>query len=770
MAIPAQGALNQMKPQQAGGKFDAGAVQAENIEKMQSDATGLKDSVTDDLSDQREAMNNILLRLREGLDNRKNRMFDPVLMQTAAGFLKPTKTGSFGESLGYAAENAGVEAEKEMLRQRENQKLEMELAGKEMEFRQQLGGDAFVNKLLAGNRPAAGSAPAPITQAPGEAGRATPPMVPAGVPSAAVPAGQNPQQVLSAAAQGRIKVTDEVLLMASRINPKILPTLQEMRRSQEADEKNLIDRERLGVEREKLGQDKRKVVPRGQRTEREMNAAEYAEYQAKLQEYFKTKDEKALLEYYDSKGWIEQEQARILAGKNGIGQKISDVEFNKLIASTAQELMTAQKLAEQKELTPGEIQKADDLSTIKIIEELAIASGKSKIEVAKELKIAREKIAINVEEAGLKETAQLRSKDAEAKATKLAAQAEAAFGNINSSNDIIAYAKSNPRITQAMNRPGIFGAVTRAAQEGISVGNFSVNVPGKTLAEANLTEDDLTALQMLAQKIADLQVRGRQLNRTPGEGSMSDYETKLLSSIYALASDSQRALILKSEALKLQGMFDEDRFKLWSQKSKKPGYTYNDFMVDDDYKSLKSEYRETLDRVREDNVDLLSPKRKPPAAAPPSPAAPAPAASAPPVAPAASAPPASPAASAPPAAPPRPAPPAPPAPPAAPSSTAPALTDRQKQMQVLSPELRPNGDVQVTQDGKNIIIGKVSKEDYESGNFDAAKEIIYKWMLTQATPAPKPTAVSASKPSNIITEKKEGFSEKLRRLQKERGG
>jgi len=774
MAIPAQGALNQMKPQQGGGKFDAGAVQAENIEKIQSDATGLKDSVTDDLSDQREAMNNILLRLREGLDNRKNRMFDPVLMQTAAGFLKPTKTGSFGESLGYAAENAGVEAEKEMLRQRESQKLEMELAGKEMEFRQQLGGDAFVNKLM-GRTAAPSGVPAPITQAPGEAGRTMPPMVAptaAGVPPASgAPAGQNPQQVLSAAAQGRIKVTDEVLLMASRINPKILPTLQEMRRSQETDVKNRIDQERLDVERAKLAQDKRKVVPRGQRTEREMNAAEYAEYQAKLQEYFNTGDEKALLEYYNRKGWIEQEQARILAGKNGIGQKISNVDYNSLIAKTAQELVTEQKYNEQQKLMPGELYKAEQLSLIKRAEEIAIATGKAVVEVQRDIDIARGKLPIAVQQAGETETAQSRSKDAEAKATTMVTQANVAFANITTADDMIGYAKNNPKILQAMNIPGVFGAVARAAQEGIKFGNYSVSLPADTLLKANLSSEDLSALQMFAQKYAELQSRGRQLNRTPGEGSTSDYETKLLGAIYALPTDSQRAVILKSEALKLQSMFDEERFKLWVPRSKKPGYTYNDFMLDDDYKSLKSEYKKTLDRVREENLDLLSPKRKPPAAALPSPAAPA-APAAP--APAASAPPVAPAASAPPAAPPRPAP--QPAPSAAPSSTAPALTDTQKQMRVLSPELRSNGDVQVTQDGKNIIIGRVKKEDYESNNFDAAKEIIYNWMLAQATPAPKPTAVTpavtpaAPKPDNIITEKKETYSEKLRRLQKERGG
>ena len=131
-------------------------------------------------------------------------------------------------------------------------------------------------------------------------------------------------------------------------------------------------------------------------------------------------------------------------------------------------------------------------------------------------------------------------------------------------------------------------------------------------------------MQMFMQKSAQLQSRGRQLNRTPGEGSTSDYETKLLGGIYALPSDSQRAIILKSDALIMQGMFDEQRFILWTKKSKEAGYTYNDFLVDDDYKAIKADYRKLLDRVREENLDLLSPKKKEktPAASAPTPSAP----------------------------------------------------------------------------------------------------------------------------------------------------
>jgi hypothetical protein len=146
-------ARNPASPAQAG-KVDAGVVQAENLETLnEASAVSTKDKAVDDLSETRSAMDGVLKRLRAELDNRKNRMFDPVLMQTAAGFLKPTKSGSFGESLGYAAEGAGVASEREQVRQAENIKLESELAEKEMAFRRQLMGDKFMQRF----RPQAGA-------------------------------------------------------------------------------------------------------------------------------------------------------------------------------------------------------------------------------------------------------------------------------------------------------------------------------------------------------------------------------------------------------------------------------------------------------------------------------------------------------------------------------------------------------------------------------------------------------------------------------------
>jgi hypothetical protein len=565
MAIPTQGGLGQASaaqarppaaPNQAGSKFDAGAVQAENLEEItKSQPTGLKETIVDDLGEQREKMNETLQRLREGLDARKSRLFDPVLMQTAAGFLKPTKTGSFGESLGYAAENAGSAAERELLHQRENQKLEMELATKEQEFRQQLGGDQLISTLLGGAQPSTAPAPAGGAVATPTGGLRVPgtasPVDVATAPS------QKDASTLTAARQGRIPITDEVLLLANRVAPKLLPTLTEIRKAQEGEEKNRI-------EREKLDQTTRKVVPRGTRTERDMSLVQQKEYEAALKQYFSDGDEQKLLSFYDSKGWLDPEQVR--------GRKIP-------------------KAGESAEPIPR---------------------SKSQTEIEAEKETATK-------------TAAGRAEAAEKMASRLGLQAEAAFENSNIANDMIGYAKNNPLVFDIMNRPGLAGSVSRAVEAGVNAGNFNISLPASVIKQYELSGNDLTALQMFMQKSAQLQSRGRQLNRTPGEGSTSDYETKLLGGIYALPSDSQRAIILKSDALKMQGMFDEQRFKLWNKKSKESGYTYNDFLVDDDYKAIKADYRKLLDRVREENLDLLSPKKKektPAASAPPAPSAP----------------------------------------------------------------------------------------------------------------------------------------------------
>jgi hypothetical protein len=89
------------------------------------------------LAEERQAMKDQIDLLTKSVNVRQNRMFDPVLMKMAAGFAKPTKTGSFGESLGYAAEMGADEAEKEAIREQAAVKLRQELMEKKMALNKQ---------------------------------------------------------------------------------------------------------------------------------------------------------------------------------------------------------------------------------------------------------------------------------------------------------------------------------------------------------------------------------------------------------------------------------------------------------------------------------------------------------------------------------------------------------------------------------------------------------------------------------------------------------
>jgi len=69
-----------------------------------------------------------IMQMQEALTSRTAQTFDPMMLQVAAGFLKPTRTGSFGESLGSAAENAVAQQARNFDLNRAQLKSTMELS------------------------------------------------------------------------------------------------------------------------------------------------------------------------------------------------------------------------------------------------------------------------------------------------------------------------------------------------------------------------------------------------------------------------------------------------------------------------------------------------------------------------------------------------------------------------------------------------------------------------------------------------------------------
>jgi len=160
-------------------------------------------------------------RLTQGLNKRSNPRFDPSLMKMASGFLKPTKTGGFGESLGYAGEEYATESEKQRERDDAEQKLQLELFQKQYELQQEQAGSDFLDKFQAGKLSG--------TPSSGVSSDGT----------SALPSGN----AIDLAASGKMAVTDDIILAAKRARvPKstidfLEKLLENQRKSTETEQK-----------------------------------------------------------------------------------------------------------------------------------------------------------------------------------------------------------------------------------------------------------------------------------------------------------------------------------------------------------------------------------------------------------------------------------------------------------------------------------------------------------------------------------------------------
>jgi hypothetical protein len=530
---------------------------------------------------QSEALMAQIEKLKSSLDSRKGLPFDPVMMAGAAGFLKPTKTGSFGESLGYAAEGMSSEAEKEFARRQAMQKLELELAEKglsattknlEMEDLLRLsgmGGKAMpAPRVGPAGAPAAGGAPA------APAGGA-----PAGGPAPA-PA---PGSVGQTGAPNQLRlITDSDITRAYAISKEHGDKIANIAKMQREDIISTPDgpfsrsqQKYLEVEPHQT-----KIIERdfgrfiGPKKVPERLSREYDKIRAEAVE---KNDPDIEFNWFKRQGWLEgpikPTKEEIAAGKAPVQTKPGDEPLSE--------------------------------SERKIRDELRKKRGETEIE--------EEKTQISTVRQNM----------------------EKARGLTNIAKDMTTYASSNPRAFQLLQDTTIKDAIFRAAEKGITTPGGTIAFPARELETYKLSPQDREALQMFMQKYAELTVNFRKVARAPGEGATTESEGLLFSQLGALPSDTARVIILKSHALELKAEYDKQLFRAWTKfKGANKDASYGEFLASDVKDTLDNQYDATLQKVRERNADLFGGKKpaetKP--AAPAAPAAPAnrpPAASAP---------------------------------------------------------------------------------------------------------------------------------------------
>ena len=137
----------------------------------------------------------------DALEARSNRLFDPTMLAMAQGFLAPTKTGGFGESLGNVAAAVAPAQAAEEKRIMEMAKMRMEMAerGLQTEIQgQNAQQDAELLARMTGAKPAAPAMPAPVQGSAPPAGNAM--ALPSAAPAAPAAPAQPPAGGLAQAA------------------------------------------------------------------------------------------------------------------------------------------------------------------------------------------------------------------------------------------------------------------------------------------------------------------------------------------------------------------------------------------------------------------------------------------------------------------------------------------------------------------------------------------------------------------------------------------
>jgi len=221
------------------------------------------------------------------------------------------------------------------------------------------------------------------------------------------------------------------------------------------------------------------------------------------------------------------------------------------------------------------------------------------------------------------ETQKARITKSEERASTLIDRGQAADNTKQIALDMSAYADSNPRVFQLMQTATLKDAVLRSIEKM----GAPLNIDPRTILQYKLQDKDIEALQMFAQKSAQLTVELRKASRAPGEGATTESEGRLYAQVEALPTDTARVIGLKSELLALRTDYDKAAATLWVDWSEQNrGKSFDKFRLSsDEFKALRKSYDSTLEAVRKANTDLLGTKstkpeasssQQPPSAAP----------------------------------------------------------------------------------------------------------------------------------------------------------
>jgi hypothetical protein len=434
-----------------------------------------------------------LQRMQDALFARQNRMFDPQMLALASGFLAPTQTGGFGESLGMAAKNLRAAQQEEEKEERDIAAAQLGLAGKGIELERMRQRDRAFGSLM-------GQPTTTLSTSDRQPSGA----LPSGEPSGALSRGEPSRGALPAPAgfenvpgiqtmppNPRFMSGSQYISMA-RLDPSISPTAA-MKEAQKMEQDRLQVKEG-GVQ--DLASGIFYPFPKGETVKRQIFGREGT--------FDVDTRTAALLDMYAANGdprYYEVAE-RIIKGPKAPpkpGEEPKETE--------GRETVEAREAREAgMKTTAQERAKAQEDERKKVIE----AGSKSRQAIT---------TYNNIE--------------------KLVSGPEAAL------------------LTGILERPGVLAQVGKLVETGLGTPGFTIGIPAvrEILTNAGLPQDLIDKSQTLVSLLANVQLQISRL--AEGQGQVSDFERSLFGQAGLTIRDNPQAILAKIKMLRTEAEFSQ---------------------------------------------------------------------------------------------------------------------------------------------------------------------------------------------------------------------
>ncbi len=538
-------------------------------------------------------------RLSDSLANRKM-MFDPTLLAMAEGFLSPTQTGGFGESLGKAAGKVGAAQEMEDKRQLALGEREVAVAGQGVELQRMKQRDAELLKYLGG--PQAPSGPLAGPQAGAIAGPQAGPLsggapAVAEAPAEGAPAAGALSQAAAQPAEPKVVGSPQGALDSIKTNKpsgfegvegiQVMPANPDFMTARDYIRLNRMDKSKSAGDIIKEAQE----INQKRYRDKDIGVVDLAS--GKLYEFPTGKQETVTITGYPGTHTID---ARAAARLSFLAMN-NDPAYHDL----AKRIMEGPPKRDEPSAVqnkPSEVVGTPNVSSgtpsvsggiRKSVQELALDAKKAENELAIPQKEAETRAA-KLGEAGAAKEATLEETDATARRV---------YGSVTRVQN---YLKESGNYFGIFARPGVTAAISTLIKEGIQTPSGTLSLAGfedsMRQMMPGIKQKDLDNVTKAAAELAEVELAFTRLYLAK-QGAVTEGERKIVRAIPGTVSSSPEVLRSRMELLKSRSQFDidtADAFRHWQDKN--PGRSYLEFERKSDlYKDIKKGFEADTERI-----------------------------------------------------------------------------------------------------------------------------------------------------------------------------